>query len=97
MKASFNLAFKSGKKTGWIKVASFQKLAEIVEQHLKKGNRVVVSGSLNQEQWESEGTKRTSFKLIAVKTPPPLITRSVGVCEKSLSVNNNEKEMKRLS
>ncbi|MCX5814269.1 MAG: single-stranded DNA-binding protein [Proteobacteria bacterium] len=34
--ASFNLAFKSGKKTGWIKVASFQKLAEIVEQHLKK-------------------------------------------------------------
>ena len=63
--ASFNMAFKSGKKTGWIKVSSFQKLAEIVEQHLKKGNHVVVSGSLDQEQWESEGGKRTSFKLIA--------------------------------
>jgi len=62
---SFNMAFKSGKKTGWIKVSSFQKLAEIVEQHLKKGNHVVVSGSLDQEQWESEGGKRTSFKLIA--------------------------------
>lgn len=47
--ASFNLAFPSGKKTGWIKVTSFQKLAEIVEEHLKTGNHVVVSGSLDHE------------------------------------------------
>jgi single-strand DNA-binding protein len=65
--ASFNMAFHSGKdKTSWIKVTAFKSLAEIVETNLKKGNRVVVSGSLDQEKWQAQdGTPRSTFKVIA--------------------------------
>jgi single-strand DNA-binding protein len=60
--ASFNLAFRvAKKKTGWIKVVCFNRLAstgihslaEITEKHLHKGARIGVIGT------------RSSFQLIA--------------------------------
>jgi single-strand DNA-binding protein len=65
--ASFNLAFKgSKKKTGWIKVTCFNKTAGIVEQYIKKGDRIGVSGSLDYHQWENdEGSKRSAIQIIA--------------------------------
>ena len=39
--ATFNLAFRSSKKkTNWIKITCFNKLAEIVEKHLHRGARI---------------------------------------------------------
>jgi single-strand DNA-binding protein len=63
---SFNLAFRAGKKkTGWIRVTCFNKTASIVEQYLKKGDRIAVSGSLDFHQWETnEGAKRSSLQMI---------------------------------
>ena len=65
--ATFNLAFKSSKKkTGWIKVTCFQRLAEITERCLHKGARIAVVGTLDQQKWETdEGVMRSSFQLIA--------------------------------
>jgi single-strand DNA-binding protein len=65
--ASFNLAFRAGKKkTGWIKVTCFNKTAGVVEQHIKKGDRIGVSGSLDYHQWENdEGSKRRDIQMIA--------------------------------
>jgi single-strand DNA-binding protein len=65
--ATFNLAFRSSKKkTGWIKVIVFNKLAEIVERYLHKGARIIVVSKLDQENWTTdEGVKRSSIKLIA--------------------------------
>ncbi len=65
--ASFSLAFKSSKKkTGWIKVVCFSRLAEVTEKHLHKGARVGVSGRLDQNTWENEeGVMRSSFQLLA--------------------------------
>lgn len=65
--ATFNLAFRSSKKkTGWIKIATFNNLATIVERHLHKGARIAVSGYLDQQKWETdEGVQRSSFQLIA--------------------------------
>lgn len=65
--ATFNLAFTSGKKkTNWLKVVSFNKLAEVCQTYLHKGARVAVIGPLEQEKWESkEGESRTSYKLLA--------------------------------
>ena len=65
--ATLNLAFRSGKdKTGWIKVTAFGKLAEIAEQYLRKGSKITVAGSIDQEKWQSsDGSPRTGFKLIA--------------------------------
>jgi len=65
--ASFSLAFHCGKdKTGWIKVACFQKLAEICEKHLHKGAKIALAGSLEHEKWENQNHEtKTSFKIIA--------------------------------
>jgi len=64
--ASFNLAFKaSKKKTGWIKVTCFQRLAEVTEKYLHKGARIGVIGTLDQQKWETdEGVTKSSFQLI---------------------------------
>ena len=65
--ASFNLAFRSTKKkTGWIRVVCFGRLAEVTEKYLHKGARVAVIGTLDQQKWETdEGVTRSSYQLIA--------------------------------
>jgi single-strand DNA-binding protein len=65
--ASFNIAFRSSKKkTGWIKVVCFGKLAEVSEKYLHKGARIGVIGTLDNQKWETdEGIQRSSFQLIA--------------------------------
>ena len=45
--ATFNLAFRSSKKkSGWIKVTCFGRLAEIATRYLHKGARIAVVGTL---------------------------------------------------
>ena len=65
--ANFNLAFRSSKKkTGWIKVVCFGRLAEVSEKYLHKGARIGIIGTLDQQKWENEeGVTRSSFQLIA--------------------------------
>ena len=65
--ASFSLAFHSSKKkTGWIKVVCFQKLADVAARYLHKGARIAVIGTLDQHRWETdEGVQRISFQLLA--------------------------------
>ena len=65
--ASFNLAFRSSKKkTGWIKVTCFQRLAEVAEKYLHKGARIGIIGTLDQQKWETdEGVTKSSYQLIA--------------------------------
>ena len=65
--ASFNLAFKSSKKkTGWIKVTCFRRLAEVAEKYLHKGARIGIVGTLDVNKWETgEGITRSTFQLIA--------------------------------
>ncbi len=64
--ATFNIAFKSSKKkTGWIKVTCFHRLAEVAEKYLHKGARIAVIGTLDQQKWETdEGVQKSSFQLI---------------------------------
>jgi single-strand DNA-binding protein len=64
--ANFNLAFQSSKKkTGWIKITCFNRLAEIAEKYLHKGARIAVVDILDQKRWEDEGVTKTSFQIIA--------------------------------
>lgn len=64
--ANFSICFKSGKdKTGWIKVVCFNKLAEIVGQHLSKGSKVGISGVLDENKWEdAQGNKKSMIQII---------------------------------
>ena len=44
---SFDLAFRvSKKKTGWIRIKCFSRLAEVVQQYLHKGARIAIIGTL---------------------------------------------------
>jgi len=65
---NFSLAFRSTKKDkpNWIRVAAFNKNAEIAAKYLHKGARIGISGLLDMDQWETdEGQKRNALKLIA--------------------------------
>ena len=65
--ASFNMAFHSSKKkTNWIKVTCFKKLAEVASKYLHKGARIAIVGTLDQNKWETdEGVQRSTFQLLA--------------------------------
>ena len=64
---TFSLAFRASKqRTGWIRVVCFDRLAEMAEQHLHRGARVVVMGVLDQQEWEGRTARReTASSFIA--------------------------------
>ncbi|UCC72412.1 MAG: single-stranded DNA-binding protein [Gemmatimonadota bacterium] len=52
--------------TQWHRIVAWNKLAEIVEQYLKKGDRVYVEGRLQYRQWEDQnGQKRYTTEIVA--------------------------------
>ncbi len=52
-------------RTEWHRVVFFRRLAEIVEQYLKKGSKIYVEGRLQTRSWEQEGVKRYTTEVIA--------------------------------
>jgi single-strand DNA-binding protein len=61
-----SIANKSGdrEETLFMQCVAFGKLAEIVIKYTQKGKKVLVSGRLVQENWETdEGAKRSKIKL----------------------------------
>ena len=52
--------------TEWHNVVVRNKLAEICEKYLSKGDRVFVEGKLKTRQWEQEGVKKYSTEVHAL-------------------------------
>lgn len=52
-------------KTEWHRVVFFNRLAEIVEQYIKKGSKLYLEGRLQTRQWEQDGVKRYSTEIVA--------------------------------
>lgn len=72
--ASFSLAVgddykdKSGRKveqTEWVKISAFDKLAEIMNQYLKKGSLIYIEGKMKTRSYEKDGVKVYSTEIIA--------------------------------
>lgn len=72
--ATFRLAvsrsYSSGEQrkeeTEWLTIVSWNKLAELVGQHLTKGRRVFVEGRLETRSWEApDGQKRSATQIVA--------------------------------
>ena len=54
--------------TDFIQVKAWEKTAELIGEHFKKGDYLLVSGELNQESWETEdGEKRSKLLVVARK------------------------------
>jgi single-strand DNA-binding protein len=49
----------------YIDVASFNRQAEACAEHLAKGSRVGVAGSLRLSQWQSNGSPRSRHSVVA--------------------------------
>lgn len=71
--ANFSLATskswrsKSGEKeekTSWHQIVVFGKLAEIVEKYVTKGSQLYLEGEISYEDYEKDGIKRQSTKII---------------------------------
>lgn len=52
-------------RTEWHRVVFFSRLAEIVDQYLKKGAKVYVEGRLQTRSWEQDGVKRYTTEIVA--------------------------------
>jgi len=55
------------KRTEWHKIVVWGKQAEIAQQYLRKGSLIFVEGRIQSRQWDDkkDGTKRTSFEIVA--------------------------------
>jgi len=51
-------------KTEWHRVEAFGRLAEVMGEYLKKGSKVYVEGKLRTDEYEKDGIKRYSTKII---------------------------------
>jgi len=52
-------------RTEWHRVIFFNRLAEIVEQYVKKGSKLYVEGRLQTRSWEQDGVKRYTTEIVA--------------------------------
>ncbi|MAA66789.1 MAG: single-stranded DNA-binding protein [Alteromonadaceae bacterium] len=52
-------------KTEWHRVVFFSRLAEIVEQYVKKGTKLYVEGRLQTRSWEQDGVKKYTTEIVA--------------------------------
>lgn len=66
--ANFSVATSSKHKgeeiTQWHNCVAFDKTAELIEKYVNKGDQVYVEGQLNYEQYEKDGVKMTSAKVM---------------------------------
>ncbi len=52
-------------QTEWHRITIYGKLAEIVQQYLKKGSKAYFEGKLRTREWERDGVKRYTTEIIA--------------------------------
>ena len=52
-------------QTEWHRIVVYGKLAEIVQQYLKKGSKAYFEGRLKTREWEKDGVKRYTTEIVA--------------------------------
>lgn len=65
---SFSLAVDRRQKgeTDWFQVTAWDKLAELCNEHLRKGRQAAVRGRMQSRTYEAQdGSKRTSWEVVA--------------------------------
>jgi single-strand DNA-binding protein len=69
--ANFSVAVDQGfgdsKKTEWVNILCWEKLAELAEKYLKKGKVIALSGTLQTSSWDDKqsGQKRYKTEVVA--------------------------------
>ena len=55
----------NSEETDFFDITAWDKLAEIVDQYLGKGSKVLVQGRLQLDRWEKDGEKRSKITITA--------------------------------
>lgn len=81
--AKFSLATtdkNKDKTTQWHNIIVWEKLAEIVEKYVKKGNYITVIGSVSYREYEKDGVKKyfTEVNAYEIELPPRKVNESEG-------------------
>ena len=69
--ASFSIAVDQGygdsKRTEWVNIIAWEKLADLAEKFLKKGKQIALSGTLQTSSWDDKtsGQKRYKTEVVA--------------------------------
>lgn len=67
--ASFSLATSWGtgdkERTEWHRISCWDKLADVVEAYVAKGDPLYVEGEINYREYEKDGVKRTATEIRA--------------------------------
>ncbi len=61
-------------QTEWHKIVFFNRLAEIVEQYLKKGSKIYVEGQLRTSSWEDKNTGEKKYRTEIVAREMQMLT-----------------------
>lgn len=63
---NINLAVSRDKEhTDFVKIVAFGKTAETLHNYCKKGDKILVEGSISTSQYEKEGLKLTDYSIMA--------------------------------
>src|SRR5690554_1911559 len=52
-------------RTEWHRIVFFNRLAEIVNEYVRKGGKLYIEGSLRTRSWEQDGITRYSTEIVA--------------------------------
>lgn len=52
-------------KTEWHRVVAWRKIAEVISQYAKKGDRLYVEGKLTTRSWDDNGVKKYITEVVA--------------------------------
>lgn len=64
----FTLAVPNGENANFVDCVAFDKLAETIVKYVKKGNRLLVEGSINVSNYEDkDGNKRKTTNVFVYK------------------------------
>lgn len=59
---------KDGQKqerTEWLRIVFFSRLAEIVNEYVRKGSKIYIEGSLRTRSWEQDGVTKYATEIVA--------------------------------
>jgi single-strand DNA-binding protein len=79
---------ESRESTSWFNVEVWGRLGEICQEYLKKGRLVFLEGRLQTDQYEHEGEKRYSTKVVANQMQ--MLDRKPEEAEPSISLTEDE-------
>ncbi len=75
---NFSIAVNNGKETNWIPVVAWEKRAEFITEHFKKGSEIIIEGSLQVNKWEKDGVKHNDLQVLCNKIHFPAKPKNEG-------------------